>query len=174
MLEPYYAELRSAETPSEDLQARTVSIEAIRANLLNNLDYYGNPPGWLPRLRLSTNFEIFQKVRQLSTTLLYYGLTTEQKYDTLEHADELARQTSDVLVQELDFFVGALKDAYTDLARTRLELESVREKTLAKKAEFDLLKSLTEQEALQVVDRQRIFRGVCKMIGGAMKVVPVG
>lgn len=174
MLEPYYAELRSAETPSEDLQARTVSIEAIRANLLNNLDYYGNPPGWLPRLRLSTNFEIFQKVRQLSTTLLYYGLTTEQKYDTLEHADELARQTSDVLGQELDFCVGALKDAYTDLARTRLELESVREKTLAKKAEFDLLKSLTEQEAVQVVDRQRIFRGVCKMIGGAMKVVPVG
>ncbi|CCF85125.1 hypothetical protein [Nitrolancea hollandica] len=174
LLEPYYAELRSAETPSEDLQARTVSIEAIRANLLNNLDYYGNPPGWLPRLRLSTNFEIFQKVRQLSTTLLYYGLTTEQKYDTLEHADELARQTSDVLVQELDFCVGALKDAYTDLAQTRLELESVREKTLAKRAEFDLLKSLTEQEALQSVERQRIFRGVCKMIGGAMKVVPVG
>jgi hypothetical protein len=43
-----------------------------------------------------------------------------------------------------------------------------------KKAEFDLLKSLTEQEALQTDERQRIFRGVCKMIGGAMKVVPVG
>ncbi len=174
LLEPYYAELRVAASPSEDLQARTVSIEAIRANLLNNLDYYGNPPGWLPRLRLSTNFEIFQKVRQLSTTLLYYGLTTEQKYDTLEWADELARQASDVLVQELDYAVGALKDAYTDLALARVDLESVREQTLTKKAELDLLKSLTEQEALQVVERQRIFRGVCKMIGGAMKVVPVG
>jgi hypothetical protein len=45
LLEPYYAELRSAETPSGDLQARTVAIQAIRANLLNNLDYYGNPYG---------------------------------------------------------------------------------------------------------------------------------
>ena len=82
---------------------------------------------------MSTNFEIFQKVRQLWTTLLYYGLTTEQKYDTLEHVGDLAQQTSDVFVQELDFCVGALKDAYTDLAQTRLELESVREKARAKR-----------------------------------------
>ena len=33
---------------------------------------------------------------------------------------------------------------------------------------------MTESEALQVVERQRIFRGVCKVVGGLMKVSPVG
>jgi hypothetical protein len=39
---------------------------------------------------------------------------------------------------------------------------------------MELLKSLTENEALDTVERQRIFRGVCKTVSGLMKVVPVG
>jgi hypothetical protein len=173
LLDPYYAALRSGDA-DEELSSRFVAIQSMRTNLLNNLDYYGNPAGWLPRLRLSTNFDVFQRVRQLSTSLLYYGLTTEQKYDSLEHQDELARQASDVLGQELDFAVTSLRDACTDLAQARLELEDASRRVLAKQADLNLLKSLTEQEALEATERQRLYRGICKTIGGVMKTVPVG
>jgi hypothetical protein len=174
LLEPYYAQLRSAAGVSDELQFRAVSIEAMRENLRANLDYYGNPPGWLPRLRLSTNFDLFQTLRQLSLRMLYYALNTEQKYDTLAHRDELARQTSQVLEGELDACVETLQGAVEELAGARLALEDARRQAQAKQGEMELLKSLTENEALDTVERQRIYRGVCKTVSGLMKVVPVG
>jgi hypothetical protein len=174
LLEPYYAQLRPAAGVSDELKFRAVSIEAMRENLRANLDYYGNPPGWLPRLRLSTNFDLFQTLRQLSLRMLYYALNTEQKYDTLAHRDELARQTSQVLEGELDACVATLQGAVEELAGARLALEDARRQAQAKQGEIDLLKSLTENEALDTVERQRIFRGVCKTVSGLMKVVPVG
>jgi hypothetical protein len=173
LLEPYYAELRDGNA-SDELQARFVSLQVMRANLLENLDYYGNPPGWLPRLRLSTNFKIFERVRQLSATLLYYGLTAEQRYDRLEHTNDLARQTSAALGQEMQYCVESLRAAYTDLAQSRVDLADVSRQVNLMQGELKALKDLTEQEALTVAERQRIFRGICKTVAGAMKVVPVG
>ena len=174
LLEPYYAQLRSAGGISDELQFRAVSIEAMRENLRANLDYYGNPPGWLPRLRLSTNFDLFQTLRQLSLRMLYYALNTEQKYDTLAHRGELASQTSQVLEAELDACVETLQGAVEELAGARLALEDARRQVQAKQGQMELLKSLTENEALDTVERQRIYRGVCKTVSGLMKVVPVG
>jgi hypothetical protein len=174
LLEPYYAQLRSGARVSDELEFRAVSIQAMRENLRANLDFYGNPPGWLPRLRLSTNFDLFQTLRQLSLKMLYYALNTEQKYDTLAHRDELARQTSQVLDAELDASVAVLQGAVEELAGARLALEDARRQVEAKQAQIEVLKGLTENEALNVVERQRIYRGVCKTVSGVMKVVPVG
>ena len=58
LLEPYYSLLQSDDV-DEELQFRAVSIAAIRDNICSNLDYYGNPAGWLPRMRLSSNFDLF-------------------------------------------------------------------------------------------------------------------
>ena len=158
----------------EALSFRAVSIEAMRENLRANLDYYGNPPGWLPRLRLSATFDMFQALRQLSLRMLYCAMDTEQKYDALAHRDELARQTTDVLEAELNACVGTLEGAVEELAGARLALEDARRQMLAKQGQIDVLKSLTENEALDAVERQRIYRGVCKTMGSLMKAVPVG
>jgi hypothetical protein len=174
LLEPYYARLRSGAEIPEALAFRAVSIESMRENLRANLDYYGNPPGWLPRLRLSSNFELFQTLRQLSLRMLFYAMVTEQKYDTLAYRRELAQQTSDVLDAEMNACVGTLQGAVEELAGARVALEDARRQVEAKQDQIGVLKSLTENEALDAVERQRIFRGVCKTVGGLMKVVPVG
>ena len=173
LLEPYYALLQSDDV-DEELQFRALSIAAIRDNICSNLDYYGNPAGWLPRMRLSSNFDLFQTLRVLAAKMLLYAQKGEQKYATLSDRREIARQTSAILADELDSRVEQLTRRIAELATARLALEKVSANAQAKQAEFDLLKKLTESEALQVVERQRIFRGVTKVIGGLMKASPVG
>ena len=85
LLEPYYALLQSDDV-DEELQFRAVSIAAMRDNICSNLDYYGNPAGWLPRMRLSSNFDLFQTLRVLAARMLFYGQKGEQKYATPERS----------------------------------------------------------------------------------------
>ena len=47
-LGPYYAELHQLPNLPPNLMCRKLPIEVMRSNLLANLDYYGNPPGWVP------------------------------------------------------------------------------------------------------------------------------
>jgi hypothetical protein len=172
LLEPYYGELR--DTQDSELKGRLAVIEAIRGKLLRNLDYYGKPPGWVPRLNLKSTFQIFQTVQSISSSLLYYALNMEDNYARLQNANDLARETADAVGAEMDYSTNRLKDACTDLARAREELHTVQDQVNQKQAEIDLLKAWTTQEAKNKVQAQRVFRGVIKTIGGLMKAVPLG
>ena len=172
-LEPYYATLLQ-HTGAPDVQARFISIEAMRSNLRNNLDYYGNPPGWVPRLRLSTNLEYFQAARQMSYRLLYYAATAEQKFDALTAKSELGREMGEVLGEEMDVRVASMADSMAELATARDEIIKVSRAVEAKQAALDVLTNLAEKEALGAIERQRIFRGVCKTIASVAKIVPAG
>jgi hypothetical protein len=173
LIEPYYAALHAL-PPSPDLQAAVVSLEAMRASMLDNLDYYGNPPGWVPRLRVSTNLDIFQQARKVAAKLLYYGQAAEQKYASLEHADELAQEATAALADELDYATTRLKDAYTELASAYVELQDARDKLMATQVNVNFLKAMAESSAYDIADRQRLFRGITKLVGGALQAVPVG
>ncbi len=172
-LEPYYAALQS-HAVSPDVQARMISIEAMRSNLRNNLDYYGNPPGWVPRMRLSTNLDYFQAARQMSYRLLYYAATAEQKFDTLTAKSELAHKMGEVLDQEMTVRVALMAESTVELTGARDKLIEVSREVAQKQAALDVVTQLAEQEALGALERQRIFRGICKTIAGVTKIVPAG
>ena len=177
LLEPYYAVLRDGVERPElplDVESRAIAVNSLVANLQTNLDYFGNPSGWVPRLRLSSNFEAFATMRQASLKLLYYAMTMEQKYDDLQHKEDLADQTAKALESELTETVAVMARATEDLARARRDVLAVKQKVQDKQNEIDLLKHYAEQESLQAMERQRIFRGVAKLVGGVMKVCPVG
>jgi hypothetical protein len=106
-IEPYCAALRAG-IALPDLKASFVSIESMRTSMLNNLDYYGNPPGWVPRLRASTNLDTFQQTGKVAARLLYYGQAAERKYTSLENADELANAARGALEEELTFRANEL------------------------------------------------------------------
>ncbi|MDN3687248.1 hypothetical protein [Cyclobacterium jeungdonense] len=190
LLDPYYAELKHVSSQLDkqhperltskekiriaELANRLPVLEGLRIRLLNNLDYYGNPPGWLPRLKVLSNFEIFQSVRKISSKLLYYSLNMNDKYETLENRGELALQTQKVLEEEIKISEGRLKDAFTELAIAIQDLEKVSEFVKEKSTEIEYLKNWALQDAQQRVQEQRIFRGVMKLIGGLMSAIPVG
>lgn len=190
LLDPYYAEMKHGFaqlemqrqehlTPEEkirigELANRLPVLDGLRLRLLKNLDFYGNPPGWLPRLNLLSNFDIFQSVRKISSKLLYYALNMSDKYETLENRGQLALQTQKVLEEEIKISEGRLKDAFTALTIAIQDLEKVSEFVKEKSTEIEYLKNWALQDARQRVAEQRIFRGVMKLIGGLMSAIPVG
>ncbi len=177
LLEPYYAMLRDGVTRPElplEVESRAVTVNALAANLRTNLDYFGNPSGWVPRLRLSANFEAFGTMRQAALKALYWGMTMEQKYDDLQHKEDVAEQAGKALESELTETVAVMARATEDLARARNDVLAVKQKVLDKQNDIDLLKHYAEQESLGAMERQRIFRGVAKLVGGVMKACPVG
>ena len=174
-IEPYYVVLRSpmlARRPQ--YAAAIISLSTMRENLLANLDYYGNPPGWLPRLRVSTNLKLFDTVRKASYQLLYYATTTEQKFDDLQHRSELVGEVRSALESESAACRKAIAEATDLLASSRLELATIANELGERQQALDKLKGYAEQEALSAAEKQRIFKGVMQVVGGAMKAVPVG
>ncbi len=93
-LEPYYAVLSAAASIPDGLKSQWIALQAMRTNLRQNTDYYGNPPGWVPRLAVTTNYAAFQTIRQAASESLYFALRMADDYDALDQADELAARTT--------------------------------------------------------------------------------
>jgi len=174
LLDPYYAELRKLTELPDNLSSGFVAVEAMRNNLLNNVDYYGHRPGWVPRLRLSSNFDLFQRIRSISCELLYYALNMEEKYHSLDNANRLAEELSAAIGNEMEESLRGLRETYTQLAEARIALMQVEASVKLKQASIDNLQKWALQDAVDRVRRQRIYRGVMKTIGGLLKAVPIG
>jgi len=127
-----------------DEEAIRVVIEAMRSNLLRNTDFYGNPPGWLPRLNLTTNLKLFETIRGISSELLFFSLTMSDKYEKLDQANALAKRASEAVASEMDQSAARLKKAYGLLDEVRGKVEEIRTKVLAKRDEIATLKAWTE------------------------------
>ena len=174
LLDPYYAELRSSTADREELLSRFVVIDAMRANLSRNTDFYGNPPGWIPRLSLTSTLGIFNAVRDVSAELLYFAQTMADQYERIDQSSRLAEKGQVVVQADIIRNRAILKQAYGQLQEARTDLETVERQVGLKQKEIGRLKMLAEQRALDRVKEQRIFRGVMKVVGGALKMVPVG
>lgn len=172
LLEPYYSLLRGS-TDSE-MKTRFAAIEAIRGKLLANVDYNGNPPGWVPRLNLQSTFDQFKEVRPISQALRTYAAKMRDRYETLDHARTVITNTYNEIGKELNKTRTLLSDSVTELANARSALDDISEKAKEKQADIDRLRTWAMHEAEDRVAAQRIFRGVMKTIGGLMKAVPVG
>ena len=57
------------------MAAQATEIKALLTQMRNNLDYYGNPPGWLPRLSLVSNLQLFLSDQKNGVSLLYFAYT---------------------------------------------------------------------------------------------------
>ena len=174
-IEPYYAIFRSPLLARrQEFSAQTIALSTMRDNLMANLDYYGNPPGWLPRLRVSTNLALFDTVRRASYQLLYFAATTERKFDDIEHRGTLAGEVRAALESESTACLKAVAEATDLMATARLELSKLANDLGAQQQALDKLKNYAEQEALSAEEKKRLLKGVMQVVGGAMQAIPVG
>lgn len=175
MLKPYfYALLIEQDTLSPVLLGQLNDIAAILANMKNNLDYYGNPPGWLPRLDVKTNYQIWHLFSQESSKLLYFAQKMEHEWDIFEDQQEAISQTTEAVKGEMNASVEQLSSAYTALGKAKDALEEVQKKFEAKQREVDRLRLQATEEAKKNIKEQQIFSGAMKLIGGLAEIIPVG
>jgi hypothetical protein len=175
ILDPYYRALFvNRATLSATLLGQLSRLESMRTNMNNNLDYYGNPPGWLPRLDVKTNYQIWHLFSEEASKTLYFAQKTEQEWDRFEDGQAALSQTADALSNELDVTATELRTSYDNLKEARAKVEDIRKQFEAKSRDVEALRQLATTKAKNKIAEQKVFSGIMKLIGGLAECIPVG
>jgi len=178
LIEPYHAafirERRAGRRLSAALSGQLAEIVTMQRNLADNLDYYGHPLGWLPRLNMATSYRLWQDERQCASKLLYYASTIEQEWEAIEDQQATLNDASKAIRAELEVAIEDLPRAYTRLAEAKERWKTVKEKAEAQARDVDRLRERAVAQAKDRLLEQRVFSGMCKLAGGLMEAIPVG
>ena len=177
-LEPYYplanadpAKLASADT---GLRLAFASVVAMRNNLVQNLDYYGNPPGWVPRLNALSNLEVLKSVRQAAYGTFYFSDKMLSDYESLENARAVSQEASKALAAEMDEARASLHKAYDRLADAMRDLDAVQQEIAPVEQGLVQLRQEAIDNAKDKVMVQHFFSAAFQIAGGIAKSLPVG
>ncbi|HNQ23535.1 MAG TPA: hypothetical protein PKK06_10615 [Phycisphaerae bacterium] len=161
----------SAEQQADVNQAQD-EIEALLYRLASNLDYYGNPAGWVPMLSFEIEHRAFEQEIERAFRILYTcsWITREldkheNKVVTLNEAKRSAQDEVAVLTtryaQTVDL-VGELKAQATEISREISDLER----------ELQVLE-LDLQRRAEDKFRTPWWKKALKGVGALLKVVPL-
>lgn len=179
-LEEYITVLQSyEEQPTEqaaDFSQLLVEMAAMRVQIANNLDYYGNPGGWVPLSSFEKTTEAFRNEVTASIDILYSTYWMEDSMRRSQQQVHVLRdqktnlmsqiRTSEKELKELNETIPSIESEVKDLER-QIKLFSV--------AVEERKRVIEEKVRRQQVSARRAnrWRGDLKMIGAICKVIPV-
>lgn len=138
-----------------------------------NLDYFGNPPGWAPRLSFNTHLLAYKSELEADFPILYTTSIIEGIDSTLKQKKTAFQNTMDLLQNDTIKAVDSLREANTQVTNlkkdsTSLEkqLTSLKEKT---KKRIDQLKQDAEEE-----HEPGFWDTVGSVVSTAAMICPVG
>jgi hypothetical protein len=179
ILRPYYEELAETQDSApedlpEELVAMRTELIAMRSNMENNLDYFGNPVGWLPRLNVTTNFANFERERANSFRMLWFATRLLDKWDQLNHEQAFTRVRTEAVAEEVALAQDVLQAALQNLRPARDALSLVTAELQQVEARLITLNRRFESIAIEHVERRRLVEGFLMVAGGLMQAIPVG
>jgi hypothetical protein len=163
-----------AKDRSAAMTAQATEIKALLAQLRNNLDYYGNPPGWLPRLSLVSNLELFLSDQKNAVSLLYFAYKMNSSWDVVQDRARLLKSTRQALTQGIALARKSFGEGLTLLQSSCAELAAVEARIGAIKDQTKALNDTIAKQAKDKAQEQQILAGVAGLASGLCKIVPVG
>lgn len=177
ILSRYSEEIKKlSEAQKQDAQtaASVREIELYTKRLAQNLDYYGYPPGWIPRLSVLASLKVIKDSWRDMAQLIYFG-------DKLLRASETSKAKSDDLEATIRELRKGLTAAQTDITSAFAELPDVQNKLQALEAQIHdrriELRNLQQKiiSDIQIKDQeQKIFTGSLQIAAGICSFIPVG
>lgn len=149
-------------------------VEFYKRRLDQNLDYYGYPPGWIPRLSVLSNLQVIKESRRDLAQLLYFAnrMLKEDEKNTVN-------------VKDLEWTINelrkGLKNAQADISTAFTELPAVQNSIFTLEGEIrdqlTALRSLKAKILREIEDQARaqaLFTGSFEILAGVCALVPVG
>ena len=174
---PIYQEaLRRAGAASKDLLVRNLRNEIDRlANRINdNLDYFGNPVGWVPRLSAVTNIDILRRSNPVIVQLLHYAGNLVWEEQASEQREQQLEFIVKQLKEEIDTARKNLIDAYDQLDNVKIELDKIAGQINEKQFKIRDLEGKITNELKEQEQEQIIFTGALKLAAGVCQLIPYG
>ena len=157
-----------------DLECAYIEMQSMVTHMANNVDYFGNPIGWVPRLSASTNFGVWLNLRQTATRLLYFARQMQEDWDNLENAQRAVEETAKALKDEMKSALEELPDAHKTLDDSTQALKKVSMDCKLVEQKMELLRQEAAKVALEDMEERESIKAACQIVGGLLKLIPVG
>lgn len=149
-------------------------VELYYRRLNQNLDFYGYPPGWIPRMSALSNLKIINSSRRDLAQLIYFANTLLKQDDK----NSLEAKNLDWAVNELregmEAAQGNIVAAFDALPAIKQELIVVESKVAEQLAALRALKARILQEIEEKERAQALFTGAFEIAAGICVMIPVG
>ena len=182
------AAFQPAEPPGDDetdpaflervnLDQVQLEIETILHRLASNLDYFGNPAGWVPMLSFEANLLAFENEVEQSIPILYLAHWLRHAAENLEDAQGAAIEAKQSLEGELEDMIAAFNQAQQDIPRLQIEAAAIQEKIAQTKGKIGVrLQELLDEAQQNVEQRHQVpfWKKAAGVLSVACDLVPVG
>lgn len=150
------------------------SIVVLYNNLALGVDYYGNPPGWVPRLNALSNLAVLKTVREAAYGTYYFADRMLKDAESLEDLRDTAMLAQKALAAEMSAAKALLQTAYEQLPTAMDKLNQAQKRVVGVEEEIVTLRKEAIARSADKVMLQRFVSAALQMVDGVAKSLPVG
>jgi hypothetical protein len=175
---PYYvlsvAQPGAVAQCSAEVRMAFASMTTLYDNLVLDLDYYGNPPGWVPRLNALSNLSVLKTVREAAYETYYFADKMLREAQELEDVRDTAEKAKAALKGEMEAARRKVRQAYDELPRALQRLNDVQMQVIGVGEEIAALRNEATIRSKDKAMQQRFFSAAMQLVDGIAKSVPIG
>jgi len=160
-----------------NLDQLLAEIETLLHRIDSNLDYFGNPAGWVPMLSFEANLLAFQNEVDQSIPVLYLAYWLNNAATNLQASLNASVQAKADLEDELVEMINAFNEAQTAIPRLKVESEAIKLRIAAVQVALaNKLKELEARARQNLEDRHKVpfWKKALGVLAVAADLVPVG
>lgn len=157
-----------------ELKAYKTELESLQHKLNSNLDYFNNPPGWVPRLSALSNLLLFNNSKGSSISLMYYGMALENRWDKKSNRIKILSQNINNLSQEIEDSQKVYKQSLELFKNEGIRFEQIEIKINSLKDKLKKLNNEIQSSAEMKEKNQELVSGIFKIASAFCKCIPVG
>lgn len=152
-----------------DLEQIADEMRTMRSRLHNNLDYFGNPAGWVPMLSFEVNYAAFKDEIDRALRIMYVNYWLGNKAETVQERQDALRALRKELLKTIEKDRAAFDDAVETIPGVRVHAEDLQNAIDA----LVLRIREIEEEVLKKAKRIVAAKKAARTLGRIAQMVPV-
>jgi len=162
-------------TPEDqtDFEQLQQEMEVLYHRASNNLDYFGNPAGWVPMLSFEANLTAFQNEIERAIRVLYATYWLDSKAD--EAIDKTAAMTyaKGQLALELEEFIAAYNAAQTAMPGLEVQAQNIATQTGVLTTQLGMIEERLLEQARRNLEPPW-WKKALRIVSAGLSMIPVG
>jgi hypothetical protein len=163
---------------TEEETARWTSAQSEVASILHRLrlqlDYFGNPAGYMPLLSLQSTMRLYDLETQDALRTLLLAAWVQDKGNEAESAANAFGSAIEDTIKDTTRVAEQLVQAEEEVTRLNQQLTSLESRLETKGTELKDLRTTLYNQAAHSENQKALIRGGIKMAAAICQVVPVG
>jgi hypothetical protein len=163
---------------TEEERARWNSAQAEVAAILHRLrlqlDYFGNPAGYMPLLSLQATMRLYDLETKDALSTLLLAAWVQDKANEAESAANAFGSAIEDTIKDTTRVAEQLVEAEAEVVQLNQQLTSLESRLSSKATELETLRTTLFNQAAHSETQKALIRGGIKMAAAICQVVPVG